>query len=64
MKKPEAVLKKTFGFKKFRPYQKEIITHILEGRDVFALFTATDAYLSEKEIKALPYHAGLLSKHS
>ncbi|MBB6482663.1 DNA helicase RecQ [Spirochaeta isovalerica] len=36
MKKPEAALKKIFGFKKFRPYQKEIITNILEGRDVFA----------------------------
>lgn len=34
--KPETTLKKTFGFKKFRPYQKEIISHILEGRDVFA----------------------------
>jgi len=36
MKKPETTLKKIFGYKKFRPFQKEIITNILEGRDVFA----------------------------
>jgi ATP-dependent DNA helicase RecQ len=36
MKKIEATLKKTFGFKKFRSHQKEIISHILDGRDVFA----------------------------
>ncbi|MDA3809525.1 MAG: DNA helicase RecQ [Spirochaetaceae bacterium] len=36
MMKIETTLKKTFGFKKFRPYQKEIISHILDGRDVFA----------------------------
>jgi ATP-dependent DNA helicase RecQ len=31
------VLKNTFGFSQFRPYQEEIITHILSGRDVFAV---------------------------
>lgn len=36
MKKIEATLKKTFGFRKFRPHQKEIISHLLDGRDVFA----------------------------
>ena len=36
MKKPETTLRKIFGYKKFRPFQKEIITNILEGRDVFA----------------------------
>ncbi len=34
--KIESTLKKTFGFKKFRSNQKEIITNILEGNDVFA----------------------------
>ncbi len=32
----ESSLKKIFGFKKFRPHQKEIITQLLSGRDVFA----------------------------
>lgn len=34
--KPETTLKKTFGYKKFRPNQKEIIDRILEKKDVFA----------------------------
>jgi len=34
--KIETTLKKTFGFKKFRPHQKEIITRLLDGEDVFA----------------------------
>jgi len=36
MKKIESTLKKTFGFKKFRSHQKEIISQILSGNDVFA----------------------------
>ncbi|MBI9099135.1 MAG: DNA helicase RecQ [Spirochaetaceae bacterium] len=36
MMKIDTTLKKTFGFKKFRPHQKEIISQLLEGRDVFA----------------------------
>ena len=36
MKKIETTLKKTFGFKKFRDHQKELISQILDGRDVFA----------------------------
>ncbi len=36
MKKIETTLKKTFGFKKFRPHQKDIISELLQGRDVFA----------------------------
>lgn len=36
MKKIETTLKQTFGFKKFRSHQKEIIAQILSGHDVFA----------------------------
>ncbi len=32
----ESTLKKTFGYKKFRSHQKEIISNLLDGRDVFA----------------------------
>src|SRR6202021_3851159 len=33
----ERVLRKTFGFEAFRPGQAEIVTAILEGRDVLAV---------------------------
>ena len=35
--KPEAVLKKYFGYEHFREGQKELITHILEGQDVLGI---------------------------
>ena len=34
---PEKVLKSIFGYKKFRPLQKEIIENVLEGRDTLAI---------------------------
>lgn len=35
--KPEAVLKKYFGYESFREGQKELITHILQGQDVLGI---------------------------
>lgn len=35
--KPETVLKTVFGYDSFRPYQKEIITEVLKGKDVLAI---------------------------
>ncbi|PWR73648.1 DNA helicase RecQ [Methanospirillum stamsii] len=35
--KPEEVLQRWFGFRSFRPGQKEIITQVLNGRDVLAV---------------------------
>jgi ATP-dependent DNA helicase RecQ len=34
---PETVLKSVFGYETFRPLQKEIITHVLEGKDTLAV---------------------------
>src|SRR3990172_735761 len=34
---PEEILHAFFGYTQFRPHQGEIIQHLLEGRDVFAL---------------------------
>jgi ATP-dependent DNA helicase RecQ len=34
---PEEILKKYWGYDRFRPLQREIITHILEGNDTLAL---------------------------
>ncbi|MCU0560446.1 MAG: DNA helicase RecQ [Desulfobacterales bacterium] len=34
---PHGVLRRFFGFKEFRPHQRDIIQTLLEGRDVFAL---------------------------
>ncbi|ABD42100.1 ATP-dependent DNA helicase RecQ [Methanospirillum hungatei JF-1] len=34
---PEDVLHRWFGYRTYRPGQKEIITHVLEGRDVLAV---------------------------
>lgn len=34
---PEDVLHRWFGYRTFRPGQKEIITHVLDGRDVLAV---------------------------
>lgn len=36
-KKPEKVLKDVFGYKSFRPLQKEIISNVLEGHDTLAI---------------------------
>jgi ATP-dependent DNA helicase RecQ len=33
---PQKVLKRYFGFSSFRPHQEEIVTAILDGRDLFA----------------------------
>lgn len=35
--KPELVLETVFGYKKFRPYQKEIIQSVLNGHDTLAV---------------------------
>src|SRR3954463_9277994 len=35
--KPQQALKKYFGYDHFRPFQEEIVTDALEGRDVLAL---------------------------
>lgn len=34
---PEKILKSIFGYKKFRPLQKEIIQNVLDGRDTLAI---------------------------
>lgn len=35
--KPELVLKTVFGYDSFRPFQKEIITEVLKGKDTLAI---------------------------
>ena len=37
VQEPEKILKDYFGYARFRPLQKEIISAILEGKDVLAL---------------------------
>ena len=35
--KPETVLKTVFGYDTFRPFQKDIITSVLKGKDTLAI---------------------------
>ena len=34
---PEALLERHFGYKQFRPLQREVIDHVLEGNDAVVL---------------------------
>ena len=40
MENPHSILKKVFGYDGFRPGQEEIVSRLLAGQDVLAVFHA------------------------